>query len=101
MTLVWSIGVLLVVAAVGWRLARGELHDAVFVVEVRDDDERVHVRGGVPGKDTAAVAAFVRSLELPVGARVWGTRDGGRLRLGFSSRVPESLHQRMRNYFYN
>lgn len=101
MPLLWSVGVLLVIAAVGWRLLRGDLHDATFVLDVRDDDERVHVRGSVPGKDVAAVAAFVRSLDLPVGARVWGTPDGGRLRLGFSRQVPEAMHQRLRNYFYN
>ena len=92
---------LLVLAAVSYKLLRGGLGDAKFVVRVRGPGPQgVQVDGDVPGHATSEVAAFVADLELPAGAKIWGVPDGARIVLRFSADVPEHLHQRLRNYFY-
>jgi hypothetical protein len=53
----------------------------------------------VPGHDSIALADFVATLELPVGAKFWGVRDRGRMALRFSG-VPEGPQQRLRNVIY-
>jgi hypothetical protein len=93
--------VLLVVAAVGYKILRGGLGDAKFVVRVRAAGvEGVQIEGQVPGHGTQEVAAFVAGLELPPGAKIWGVPDRDRIVLRFSAEVPEHLHQRLRNFFY-
>lgn len=90
-----------VLAAVVWRVAFGERHDATFVVEVRGPgSEGVKFKGAVPGQDTAALAGFVATLELPVGAKFWGVQDRGRIALRFAG-VPEGSAQRLRNMIYS
>ena len=90
-----------VVGAVGWKILRGGLGDAKFVVTVRGEGaEGVTVNGSAPGYSAGEVAEFVGGLELPAGAKFWGVPDGDRIRLRFSDKVPEHLHQRLRNFFY-
>lgn len=92
---------LLVVAAVGYKLLRGGLGDATFVVEVKGPGiEGVQIRGSVPGHAESDVAEFVAGLELPAGARIWAVPDRDRIRLRFSGGVPDNLQQRLRNFFY-
>lgn len=93
--------VLLIVAAIGFKILSRGLGEARFVVRVEGSGpEDVKVRGDVPGHGTEEVAAFVAGLELPVGAKIWGVPDRDRIVLRFSPEVPEHLHQRLRNFFY-
>lgn len=93
--------VVLVAGAIAWRLFAGERHDSPFTVEVRGPGVAgVHLRGAVPGIDAATFTEFVASLELTVGARVWATKDRGRLSLRFAG-VPEGPAQRLRNFVYS
>lgn len=92
---------LLVVVLVGWKVFSGGLFGARFVVQVRGAaPEDIAFQGDAPGYSAAEVAEFVRSLDLPPGARIWGMPFGPRIRLHFSPEVPEHLHQRLRNFFY-
>lgn len=91
-----------VLAAVGWKLLRGGLGDATFVITVGGEGrEGVQVRGTVAGKDDEDVRDFVARMELETGAKIWGVPDGKRMMLRFNTKVPENLQQRCRNYFYN
>jgi hypothetical protein len=93
--------VLLAVAAVAFKILRGGLGDATFVVTVESEgSEGIKIQGDVPGYSAGEVAEFVAGLQLPIGAKVWGIPDRDRIRLRFSATVPETLHQRMRNFFY-
>jgi hypothetical protein len=90
----------LVLAAVVWRIAFGSRHDASFVVEIRGPgSDGVEIKGAIPGHDAGSFADFVAKLELPVGAKFWGVQERGRTELRFSG-VPEGPAQRLRNMIY-
>lgn len=92
--------VLLAIAAVFWKLVRGGMGDAKFVVRIKGPGaDAVEVTGEVPGYSVGEVTEFVGGLELPAGGRIWGVPDGERIQLRFAN-VPEGLQQRLRNYFY-
>lgn len=94
--------VIVAFAAVGWRLFRGDIGAARFVVRVQSDDPTdIAIKGEVPGLSHGDVVEFVGGLELPKGSKIWGVPDRDRLVLRFSSEVPENVQQRMRNFFYN
>ena len=80
-----------------WRFGPGASAGAVFVLKV-DASGTVQLSGSVPGKSDSDARDFVAKMELPPRARLWAHRDGSRLRLTFSSHVPENLQQRTRNY---
>ncbi len=87
------------VAVVLWKVLGGGLGDAEFVIRVQGPDS-VQLKGTVPGRSESDVIDFVSRMELPRGAKIWGVRDHGQIRLRFSSSVPENLQQRTRNYLY-
>lgn len=92
---------LLVVGAVAWKLVRGGMGDAKFVIEVKGPGvEGIQIKGDVPGYTQPEVADFVAGLELPEGAKIWAVPDRDRIQLRFSSQVPDARHQRLRNFFY-
>ncbi len=91
--------VVLATAAVAFKLVRGGLGDAVFVVTIRGEGaDGVDVTGTVPGKTSGDMQDFVARMELPVGAKIWAIRDGDGVRLRFNGKVPENLQQRTRNF---
>jgi hypothetical protein len=93
--------VLLVIAAVAFKILGGGLSDAKFVVTVEDEGtDGVKIKGEVPGYSHGEVADFIAGLELPKGAKIWAVPDRDRIQLRFNSAVPETLQQRMRNFFY-
>ncbi len=49
--------------------------------EIRVSEHDVAVLGPIPNRSQAEVRAFVRTLRLPVGARLVGVEDGGDFRL--------------------
>ena len=92
----------LLVAGVAWKLLRGGLGDASYVITVRGEGrEGVQIRGSIAGKDDEDVRDFVARMELEAGAKIWAVPDGRRMILRFNGKVPENLQQRCRNYFYN
>lgn len=100
-TLVIGAGIV-VLAFIAYKVVRGGVGDAVFVVTVRGEGpENVQVKGTTYGKSHGDVQDFVARMELPKGAKIWGIRDGDQIRLRFSSHVPDNLQQRTRNFFLN
>lgn len=94
--LILAASVLALAAFLFWRF--GPMgSDAVFVLVV-DRTGEVRLTGSVPGKSDADMRDFVAKMDLPPRARIWAQRDGPRLRLEFSSHVPENLRQRTRNF---
>lgn len=93
--------VLLAVAAVVFKILGGGMGDAKFIVTVEGEGpDAVKIKGEVPGYSHGDVAEFIAGLELPSGAKIWGVPDRNRIQLRFNSTVPETLQQRLRNYFY-
>lgn len=94
-----AIGLLVViVGAVVWRVFGGERHDSLFVVEVKAAGiDGVVLRGNVPGRSGEELVAFVASLDLPPGARIWAIRDREQLQLRFAN-VDAGPQQRLRNF---
>lgn len=91
--------IVVVIAAVGWRLLSGTRGGARWEVRVRGTGaEGVVIKGNVPGHAAADVQAFVAELELPDGSRFWGYPDGDEVRIGFSEGFPVPLDQRIRNF---
>jgi hypothetical protein len=89
--------VVVAVVAVIWKLASGGRDDARFVLTVSGPGvEGIALRGEVPGQSAEEFIAFIASLELPAGARIWGIPDGNRLALRFTA-VPDGPQQRVRN----
>lgn len=68
----------------------------LFRIRVRR--RHIELRGRVPGHASGQVIAFVRDLDLPVGAQVRGVPDGSRFRLELSPLVPPDAAQRLRNF---
>ncbi len=98
--LILAASVLALAAFLFWRFGPGASAGAVFAFTVERGGE-VRLQGSVPAKSDSDAREFVATMELPPRARIWAHRDGPRLRLGFSSHVPENLRQRMRNYLGN
>ncbi|MEM6291383.1 MAG: DUF3634 family protein [Myxococcota bacterium] len=91
--------VALATAAIAFKLVRGGIGSAVFIVTVRGEGvDGVHVQGTVPGKTSSDMQDFVARMELPVGAKIWAVRDGDGVRLRFNAKVPDNLQQRTRNF---
>lgn len=87
--------VVIVLVLVVARLLGG---DVLFRIIVRSG--RVQIKGQVLGRSTAEILEFIRGLRLPSGSRISGVKSGDRFRLAFNSAVPESKHQRIRNFLY-
>lgn len=94
-----AIGLLVVVVgAIVWRVFGGARYDSLFTIEVKAAGvEGIEMRGSVPGRSGEELIAFVASLELPPGARIWAIRDGGEMRLRFTN-VDPGPQQRLRNF---
>lgn len=96
-----GIAIVLGVATLAVVVARGGLSGARFTITVRGEGPQgVHIKGTVPGHPSNVVAQFLGELQLPPGARLQGIPEGERVVLRLSPRVPEHLHQRLRNFFY-
>lgn len=80
-----------------YRRYGGATAGALFVFIVEADGVRLD--GSVPGKSDDDARDFIARMELPPGAKIWGHRDGGGVRLRFSAEVPDNLQQRCRNFF--
>jgi hypothetical protein len=96
----YAAGAVALAAFLYWRFGTDGGRGAAFTFTVLKDGT-VDLQGTVLGKSEDATRTFIEGLELPAGAKVWGERDGGTLRLRFSSHVPDNLRQRTRNFFGN
>ena len=96
----FAAGAVALAAFLYWRFATDGGRGAAFTFTVQPDGD-VQCSGTVLGKSDEEARAFIQGLELPAGAKVWGVREGGAVRLRFSSDVPDNLQQRTRNFFGN
>lgn len=85
---------LVLVAGIGWRVARPP---AVFVVRVRDGAV-VAESGKVTAAFLAAVDEIFKELNVSSG-EIRGLARGRRIVLWFSSGIPQVARQRLRNWW--
>jgi hypothetical protein len=89
--------VLVVLAVLGWIAWRANRWAAVFVVTIRDG--RAAARSGaVTGEFLCVVEELCQQHGIEAG-EVCGLSQGARIRLWFSSRIPEGMRQQLRNWW--